>query len=65
MDFEKLGEQLNMNVEDLSLRQLKAAFPTLIGADELKRMEIPKLDWFLPNLVPVGLSILGGPKKAR
>ena len=63
MDFEKLGEQLNMNVEDLSLRQLKAAFPTLIGADELKRMEIPKLDWFLPNLVPVGLSILGGPKK--
>ncbi len=63
MDFDKFEERQKMNVEELSLRKLKEAFPTLIGADELKRMEIPKLDWFIPDLVPVGLSILGGPKK--
>ena len=63
MNFEKIEAEIDMNVEDLALRRVKELFPTLIGADELRRMEIPKLDWFIPNLVPVGLSILGGPKK--
>ena len=62
MSFEKAEANLDMNVEDLELRRVKELFPSLIGADELRRLEIPKLDWFIPNLVPVGLSILGGPK---
>jgi len=63
MNFEKIEAKIDMNVEDLALRRVKELFPTLIGADELRRMEVPKLDWFIPNFVPVGLSILGGPKK--
>ena len=63
MSFEKAEANLDMNIEDLELRRVKELFPSLIGADELRRMEIPKLDWFIPDLVPVGLSILGGPRK--
>lgn len=63
MNFERIETNLNIDEWELSLSKVKELFPTLVGADELRRMEVPKLDWFIPNLVPVGLSILGGPKK--
>ena len=63
MNFEKIEANLNIDEWEVSLRKVKELFPSLIGADELRRKEIPKLDWFIPDLVPVGLSILGGPRK--
>jgi len=61
--FDGVEASLKVDVDDLKLRRLKERFPGLKGADELAKMVIPAPDWILPDFVPVGLSILGGPKK--
>ncbi len=61
--FDGVEASLKVDVDDLKLRRLKERFPGLKGADELAKMVIPAPDWVLPDFVPVGLSILGGPKK--
>lgn len=61
--FDGVEASLKIDVDDLKLRRLKERFPGLKGADELAKMVIPAPDWVLPDFVPVGLSILGGPKK--
>ena len=35
----------------------------IISHRELMLMEIPKPDWYVPNLIPEGLTLLGGPAK--
>lgn len=58
-----------MNIENIfgtnaeGLVELKRRFPCITGADELAEMDIPPPSWVLPELLPVGLTVLGGPKK--
>lgn len=47
----------------LGLNQIKKKFPCITGADELACMEITPTQWVLDDFLPVGLTILGGPKK--
>lgn len=47
----------------LGLHQIKKKFPCITGADELACMEITPTQWVLDDFLPVGLTILGGPKK--
>ena len=46
-----------------ALAALKKRFPAIKGGDELAVMPIPEPEWIIPDLLPVGLTILGGPKK--
>ena len=58
-----------MNIENIfgtdaeGLVELKRRFPCITGADELAEMELPPPSWIIPELLPVGLTVLGGPKK--
>ncbi|MBT5001210.1 MAG: AAA family ATPase [Tateyamaria sp.] len=63
MNFEKIEANLNMNVEELSLRRLKEKYPSLMTADELLALPIPETDWIVPDLIPAGLSLIGGAPK--
>ena len=45
------------------LTALKLRFKSIKGGDELAAMDIPPPEWLIPDLLPVGLTILGGPKK--
>ena len=40
----------------------QARFKSIKGGDELAIMDIPPPEWMIPDLLPVGLTILGGPK---
>ena len=46
-----------------ALTALKLRFKSIKGGDELAVMDIPPPEWLIPDLLPVGLTILGGPKK--
>ena len=48
---------------ELKLTALKSRFKSITGGDELAAMDIEKPSWLIDNLMPVGLTILGGPKK--
>jgi hypothetical protein len=41
MNFEKAEAQLDIDVEELSLRLLKEKYPSLMTADELLALHIP------------------------
>lgn len=63
MNFEKIEAKIDMNVEELSLRRLKEKYPSLMTADELLALPIPEADWLVPELIPTGLSLIGGAPK--
>lgn len=63
MNFEKAEAQLDIDVEELSLRLLKEKYPSLMTADELLALHIPETDWIVPDLIPAGLSLIGGAPK--
>ena len=37
--------------------------PTVMTATELSSLDIPKVNWVIPNLLPAGLALLAGPPK--
>ena len=51
------------DVKKQALTALKLRFKSIKGGDELAVMDIPPPEWLIPDLLPVGLTILGGPKK--
>ena len=51
------------DIKKQMLTALKLRFKSIKGADELAVMDIPPPKWMIPDLMPVGLTILGGPKK--
>ena len=51
------------NIKQQALAALKLKFKSIKGGDELAVMDIPPPEWLIPDLLPVGLTILGGPKK--
>jgi hypothetical protein len=63
MNFATVREQLNIDPEKLLLEKIKITFPGITGGDELEAMEIPPPAWVIQDLLPVGLTILGGAKK--
>ena len=54
---------LNFENKKQALAALKKRFPSIKGGDELAAMNIPEPPWLIPDILPVGLTILGGPKK--
>lgn len=46
-----------------ALAGLKLKFPAIKGGDELAVMDIPEPAWLIEDILPQGLTILGGPKK--
>ena len=46
-----------------ALAELKKRFPAIKGGDELAAMDIPEPPWLIKDLLPIGLTILGGPQK--
>ena len=51
------------NMKEQALASLKLRFKSIKGGDELAVMDIPPPEWLIPDKIPVGLTILGGPKK--
>ena len=51
------------NMKQQALANLKLKFKSIKGGDELAVMDIPPPEWLIKDLLPVGLTILGGPKK--
>lgn len=51
------------DIKKQALTALKFRFKSIKGGDELAVMDIPPPKWMIPDLIPVGLTILGGPKK--
>ena len=51
------------DIKKQALTALKLKFNSIKGGDELAVMDIPPPKWMIPDLIPVGLTILGGPKK--
>ena len=53
----------NDKMKEQALADLKLRFKSIKGGDELAVMDIPPPEWLIPDKIPVGLTILGGPKK--
>mgnify|MGYP002832115790 CR=1 FL=1 len=61
----KLRQMMSFDddIKKQALTALKLRFNSIKGGDELAVMDIPPPKWMIPDLIPVGLTILGGPKK--
>ena len=61
----KLKQMMSFDddIKKQALTALKLRFKSIKGGDELAVMDIPPPEWLIPDLLPVGLTILGGPKK--
>ena len=54
---------LDSDNRKLALAALKRQFPAIKGGDELAVMPIPEPEWLIPDLLPVGLTVLAGARK--
>tara|TARA_B100001057_G_scaffold451020_1_gene493615 strand:- start:76 stop:1053 length:978 start_codon:yes stop_codon:yes gene_type:complete len=51
------------SIKNTALAALKRRFNSLKGGDELAAMDIPEPPWLIKDILPLGLTVLGGPKK--
>jgi len=63
MNFTKAEANLNINQETIALGILKEKYPSLMTAEELLELPIPAADWVVDDLLPTGLSLIGGVPK--
>ena len=54
---------LDYNPKKQALAAVKLRFPAMKGGDQLAAMDIPEPLWLIKDILPLGLTVLGGPKK--
>ena len=54
---------LDYNPKKQALAAVKLRFPAMKGGDQLAAMDIPEPPWLIKDILPPGLTVLGGPKK--
>ena len=63
-DFIKLLDESQLISADTTSLPNVVEYPKTISADELQKMDIPPIRWFVDTLITAGLSLLVGPSKA-